>query len=57
MKSLVIMKEIMLRKLAEKHLGRKPEFTPTPSIAEKPSVPDVLIPEIQSYSTNSIITN
>ena len=37
-----------VRNLAEKHLGRKPEFTPTPSIAEKPSVPDVPIPEIQS---------
>ena len=37
-----------VRNLAEKHLGRKPEFTPTPSIVEKPSVPDVPIPEIQS---------
>jgi len=36
-----------VRQLAEKHLGRKPEFTPTPSVVEKPSVPDVLIPEIQ----------
>jgi len=36
-----------VRQLAEKHLGRKPEFIPTPSVAEKPSVPDVLIPEIQ----------
>ncbi len=37
-----------VRQLAEKHLGRKPEFIPTPSIAEKPSVPDVPISEIQS---------
>ena len=37
-----------VRNLAEKHLGRKPEFTPTPSVAEKPSIPDVSIPEIQS---------
>ena len=36
-----------VRNLAEKHLGRKPEFTPTPSVAENPSVPDVPIPEIQ----------
>ncbi len=46
-----------VRQLAEKHLGRKPEFTPTPSIAEKPSVPDVLIPEIQSIQqTQSLQT-
>ncbi|QLH05243.1 hypothetical protein C5F49_07865 [Nitrosopumilus oxyclinae] len=37
-----------VRQLAEKHLGKKPEFTPTPSVAEKPSVPDVIMPEIQS---------
>ncbi len=37
-----------VRQLAEKHLGRKPEFTPTPSIADKPSIPDIQIPEIQS---------
>ena len=36
-----------VRQLAEKHLGRKPKFTPTPSIAEKPSVPDVPASEIQ----------
>jgi len=36
-----------VRQLAEKHLGRKPEFTPTPSVAEKPSIPDVQMPEIQ----------
>ena len=36
-----------VRELAEKHLGKKPEFTPTPSVADKPFVPDVQIPEIQ----------
>lgn len=36
-----------VRQLAEKHLGRKPEFIPTPLVAEKLSVPDVPIPEIQ----------
>ncbi len=36
-----------VRQLAEKHLGRKPEFTPTPSVVEKISIPDVPIPEIQ----------
>ena len=36
-----------VRQLAEKHLGRKPKFVPIPSIAEKPSVPDVPISEIQ----------
>lgn len=36
-----------VRQLAEKHLGRKPEFTPTPSVVEKLSVPDVPMPEIQ----------
>lgn len=46
-----------VRNLAEKYLGRKPEFTPTPSIAEKPSVPDVPIPEIQSIQqTQSLQT-
>ena len=46
-----------VRQLAEKHLGRKPEFTPTPSIAEKPSVPDVPASEIQITSqTQSLQT-
>ena len=35
-----------VKKLAEKHLGRKPEFT-SPPIEEKPSTPDVVMPEIQ----------
>ena len=37
-----------VRQLAEKHLGRKPEFIPTPTVADKPSIPDIKIPEIQS---------
>ena len=36
-----------VRKLAEKHLGKKPEFTQTPHIEEKHVVPDVVIPEIK----------
>ena len=36
-----------VRQLAEKHLGKKPEFIPTPSVEENPSVPDIQIPEIQ----------
>jgi len=35
-----------VRKLAEKHLGRRPEVVQTqPSVEEKPIVPDVVIPE------------
>ena len=36
-----------VRKLAEKHLGKKPEFVQTPSVEKKHVVPDVAIPEIQ----------
>ncbi len=36
-----------VRKLAEKHLGKKPAFTQTPSIEKQSVVPDVIIPEIQ----------
>ena len=36
-----------VRELAEKYLGKKPKFTPTPSVTDKPSVPDVQMPEIQ----------
>jgi len=36
-----------VKKLAEKHLGKKPEFTPSPTHEEKPSTPDVIMPEIQ----------
>ncbi len=35
-----------VKKLAEKHLGRKPEIIPTPLVEEKPVVPDVEIPTI-----------
>ncbi|KER05536.1 hypothetical protein AAA799E16_01813, partial [Marine Group I thaumarchaeote SCGC AAA799-E16] len=34
-----------VRKLAEKHLGRKPD---TPAPVEKPVVPDVVLPETES---------
>ena len=40
-----------VRKLAEKHLGRKPE---TPAPVEKPVVPDVVIPETTTVQTPSI---
>ena len=36
-----------VRKLAEKHLGKKPEFIQTPSVEKKFAVSDVAIPEIQ----------
>jgi hypothetical protein len=36
-----------VRKLAEKHLGKKPEFVQTPSVEKKHVVPDAAIPEIQ----------
>ncbi len=35
-----------VRKLAEKHLGKKPEFTQTPHVEEK-HVADVVMPEIK----------
>ncbi len=38
-----------VRKLAEKHLGRRPEIVQTQTpVEEKPIVPDILIPEPQS---------
>ncbi len=40
-----------VRKLAEKHLGKKPS---TPSPVEKPVVPDVVIPQTPSVPTPSI---
>jgi hypothetical protein len=43
-----------VRKLAEKHLGKKPEFTST--IEEKSIIPDVVIPETQSTQTQSLQT-
>jgi hypothetical protein len=36
-----------VRKLAEKYLGKKPEFTQTPHVEEKPIVLDVPISQIQ----------
>ena len=38
-----------VRKLAEKHLGKKPEFITNP-VDEKPVTPDVVLPETQSVS-------
>ena len=37
-----------VRKLAEKHLGKKPEFVQTPSVEKQFVVPDVIIPETQN---------
>ena len=37
-----------VRKLSEKHLGRKPEVISTPLVEEKPIVPDVIMPEINT---------
>lgn len=34
-----------VKKLAEKHLGRRPEVTQTPSVDEQPTIPDVILPE------------
>lgn len=36
-----------VRKLAEKHLGKKPEFTQTPHVEEKPIIIDIPISQIQ----------
>ena len=43
-----------VRKLAEKHLGKRPEFTQTPDIEKKPIVVDVPISQIQK--TPSLLT-
>lgn len=46
-----------VRKLAEKHLGKKPEFIQTPSVSEKSIVPDVVMPKTQSaYQTQTFQT-
>ena len=46
-----------VRKLAEKHLGKKPEFTPIPPTEEKHEVPDVVLPQTQSIpQTQSLQT-
>ncbi|MDH3313734.1 MAG: hypothetical protein OEM28_11400 [Nitrosopumilus sp.] len=37
-----------VQKLAEKHLGKRPEVIQTPSIEKKPIIPDVVIPETPS---------
>ena len=36
-----------VRKLAEKHLGKRPEFTPTSHVEEKPIIVDIPISQIQ----------
>ena len=44
-----------VKQLAEKHLGRRAEVEQTtPHIEEKPSVPDVVIPEISTQKTQVI---
>ncbi len=40
-----------VRKLAEEHLGKKPDFIQTQFVEEKHIVPDVIIPEIQRTQT------
>ncbi|MFQ5476575.1 MAG: hypothetical protein ACE5DT_06040 [Nitrosopumilus sp.] len=40
-----------VKKLAEKHLGRRPEVTQIPPVEEKPIIPDVVIPETPSVQT------
>jgi len=42
-----------VKKLAEKHLGRQPEFTSVP-VEEKPSIPDVVIPQSIPTQTQTI---
>ena len=42
-----------VKKLAEKHLGRQPEST-SPTVEEKPSIPDVVIPQFISTQTQTI---
>ena len=44
-----------VRKLAEKHLGRRPEVVQTQtSVEEKPVIPDVIIPETPSVQKTQI---
>ena len=44
-----------VRKLAEKHLGRRPEVVQTQtSVEEKPAIPDVVIPETPSVQKTQI---
>jgi hypothetical protein len=48
-----------VRKLSEKHLGRKPEVVSTPLVEEKSTVPDVIMPEtntaqnLQTFQTTT----
>jgi len=48
-----------VQKLAEKYLGKKPQVFQTPSIEQKPMIPDVVIPEatsiqkIQTFQTRT----
>ncbi|AJW70066.1 hypothetical protein [Nitrosopumilus adriaticus] len=37
-----------VEKLAQKHLGKRPQVTPTPTIEKQQSIPDVVIPETPS---------
>ena len=37
-----------VKKLAETHLGRKPEISSQTPVEEKPSIPDVILPETNS---------
>lgn len=37
-----------VQKLAEKHLGKRPEIIQTPTIEQKPTIPDVAMPQTQS---------
>jgi len=40
-----------VKKLAEKHLGRRPEVTQIPPVEEQPIVPDVVIPQTPPVQT------
>lgn len=45
-----------VRQLAEKHLGRRTKVEQTtPSVEEKPSVPDVVLPEISTSQKTQVI--
>ena len=43
-----------VKKLAEKHLGKRPEVTQTPPVEEPPIIPDVVIPESPSVQTTQM---
>jgi len=44
-----------VRKLAEKHLGKKPEIIPVSSVEEKKVVPDVVMPQITSIQKTQTV--